>query len=636
MKLLSKVFSLLGIHLLSTLLSTTALGHGRTGLGRRLGHALLRKLAHAPAWLPPTLELDHTRQQRIEPVSFARALASAPPVQSWVAEFNERIFTQARRRARAWHHIERNLLPDSIYSHDDFHAFNGHYQFMLRTVLQDGYTANLIFIKEHTGRSWRLLKIPREVRSFREIHADDQYLIAISEYGTLYTLLLIDETFKEDNPKWTRHWGSPIWLGDGDNIPFGSRCLISHFSPYAQLVSSDTIRRWEHTPAPVPVENPQKIFGMQDYVRLLPSFLGIHSKDREKDTGGRYHCVGVGVTTSMILEPGGQFIKVSDPWLKNKDIRKITSPGRGSIPLHQIDLSASMIAGLTKIQGRKTVYTRSWDFDISGGNRKVIFYRTSPHGFGRRVPIMDPNLDIDWWDLQPPLPEGAQGPVSVTSYGSHKEFYLVQVIGRSHVYDKYNRYLGIYDGFYFKDVEQGVVQKSGWQFQAQRRAPDQVLVKPDDIPNITYLYPVPHTYNSRGFSTFLSSWFQTGTLFITAFNPYEGPTLITGTLHSGLQISLWLHNFDLTRFRHPRLVNGLDENPWPQIGLLQLPTLEIEKLNAAISRGDAFASDLMSKVFKGDAQEGYFAEVEISVTSSELELNFKGDSTWIFGLERVY
>ncbi|MEU8895644.1 hypothetical protein AB0C65_07290 [Nocardia sp. NPDC048505] len=208
-----------------------------------------------------------------------------------------------------------------------------------------------LYVKAVEGESgWRVPPLPNCLRGhISGISVDGARLVAIVPDGRVYTLESADQT-----PElwwWTERFGSPVWL-----------------NPSGQRVRPDS-RAWS-----LSWLDPR-------YVELAP----FRQEGFWTDTAGNPQPVGgAGVTTVFVLSPEGNRIVILDPWLPGSD------PLRPGVPALADDYSFEMAgplngrfrainlssAGSTTfvINEYGDMFTRLWDFDISGADTVFFTY----------------------------------------------------------------------------------------------------------------------------------------------------------------------------------------------------------------------------------------------------------------------
>lgn len=581
---------------------------------------LLRFISHLTAYAPRVVPLNKHHVAHLRADSLTYALRALPIADAFFKRRVDRFnfnFLRVTRPMPGELSRDRFIIPYAVSFRDDFHAFNRRHEFALRTVTRtDGHSVLILFYKERSSDEWKPLPMPEGVSRFSAIAADNEYLVAISsDNRRVYTLLLIDKSL--DNPRWTSDWGSPLWRGKrGLMLPllFISWCF-AHFSCRYNIVSADRER----------AVRPDRRHCTSDDVKQLTRRP--RARDFMRLDGRTYKIVGVGVTT-LFIQLHYSFLQVCDPWLLEDDFRGILGPMRGRIHLATTQASASMLMGLAK-DGR--VYIRAWDIDVSGANKLIIHYHSKAGRFGRRIPRMNPDIDRDWWEKQPPLPADVimTGQVSIVGGGTGLKHYLLQVEG-------YQEQDGVlHYGFYFKEAEWGVpeAEKMRWQFFSLgiARREDVRAFKPEfAAAGGPILHQAPFMYDGDSSPQSGHHWFPS--LQLRDFNPYEGPADIFGTIHgSDTRIQLYLHNIDPIRLATSRTQPDLDDTEWKQKGLLQLPRNVAERLVTSSNPRERAFFDL----FKG-SDEGYFVKAKIVVTRRELKVSVPTHlllhETWAFNL----
>ena len=184
---------------------------------------------------------------------------------------------------------------------------------------------------------WRRLPLPACFDGdVKAISADDDELVALDSARRIFTMdgALGDPLLFS----WSGRWGPPVWTGFGRQIPGGLD--------------------W-------------------DWSVISPQEDGTWT-----DPAGNEHRVGDGkVSHVYLLRRGGRRITFMDPWLPIDQSYEVCGPRRGTLRSSAISVSGStlMLAGA---DGR--IYTRLYDFDISGHNSVFFQYSyENQRGAGR-------------------------------------------------------------------------------------------------------------------------------------------------------------------------------------------------------------------------------------------------------------
>ncbi|MBN2359393.1 MAG: hypothetical protein JXR83_08055 [Deltaproteobacteria bacterium] len=241
-----------------------------------------------------------------------------------------------------------------------------------------------------------------------EISVDGIHLMALSDAGVFYRA----ENSTQDIRSWIQwedRWGWPAGIGDG---------LTAEFS---------TERGWS-------VGDSNQL-GVQYYT----------------DVKGTRHDVRLGVAHIYRLDPAGRRIHYNDWWLPDDWSREICGPERGTFVAANISVSAST---LFLIGTGGAMYTRLWDFDISGESDLLTYSYIHPGG--------DDNvraLPAEGWRRQPDVDGLVTRTIAIYQTGQGNAARGLRVEG-----ERDGR-----SGFFFKNLED-----PSWQFEetgAPLRAP---------------------------------------------------------------------------------------------------------------------------------------------------------------------
>lgn len=212
-------------------------------------------------------------------------------------------------------------LPDTVYLRDGRHSFSDQYYF----VLHDGR----IYIKanrETTGvdEPWRAVLLPSCLDGqVTAISADGTVLLALDSQRWIYTL--DSNANGPESMGWTRRWGPYFWTDGGEALPPD----VGHWA--TSQLNSDEI-----------------------YF----------------DSAGREQ-VPAGILTLYALRGDGLRITYMDPWLPSDESREVCGPERGTVAMAGLSGSGSVVMVISR-EGR--VYTRLYEFDISGANSMFLDY----------------------------------------------------------------------------------------------------------------------------------------------------------------------------------------------------------------------------------------------------------------------
>ena len=88
------------------------------------------------------------------------------------------------------------------------------------------------------------------------------------------------------------------------------------------------------------------------------------------DSAGRTQDV-YGILTLYALRGDGLRITYMDPWLPSDESREVCGPERGTVPMAGLSGSGSTVMVISR---GAEVYTRLYEFDVSGGNSMFFDY----------------------------------------------------------------------------------------------------------------------------------------------------------------------------------------------------------------------------------------------------------------------
>jgi len=275
------------------------------------------------------------------------------------------------------------------------------------------------------------------------------------------------------------------------------------------------------------------------------------------DAAGNRHAIGQGkVSHVFLLRRGGQRIEFTDPWLPLDDSYEVCGPLRGR--LRAVNLSASGSTVMV-IDRHGDVYTRVWDFDLSGSDGVFFSYSyEDQRGKGPDAPLQLPPAP---WVRQPLIPGRVTDEISLHKVGRDTVHRVMRVAGT----DRSGRV-----GWWERDIAQPA--KAGWAFHATggslrgralgtpRHARTRDLGRSED-----------RRYVLRG---------DGFTAELTGFNPYCSPTLLSVKVGGFAPFDLALHTADALR-QTPR-ARGLDSEPREQYGTVGIPLRELARRPAPV------------------------------------------------------
>jgi len=446
-----------------------------------------------------------------------------------------------------YHQATQNF-PKKILFRSKKENFNSVNEF----ILQGG----VIWFKKRKGKdNWKPVPLPPNLNTPVEIGTDAEHFVAVDQDGTIFT---IKEAGKSDRIKvsdWMRNWGSPLWLGPGMALPAKRKAWeISFFSPSEEVY----------------------------YV----------------DKAGNKHGVGVGCTTLYVLSQSGKRITYLDPWLPTDYSYEVCTPVRGTFKAINLSASGSTIFLINKFGD---MYSRTYDFDISGGNDLILKY-TYDHDMstsegGDNVPAFyEPlfnfrALALDGWSRQPKIVGKITDRITIYKGKKHKKFLRVEGINESGT-----------TGYFEKEVNE-----KEWKFYATGKSISGKFIKNTEE-DTTHL-----TLGKDESKRFVS---KRNTMVIKNFNPYCSPADLEINLGGGEFLKLKLHTRETVRqFTRKR---GLSINPLPLNGAIEIPKDVFENLPRRSKRVRAF----VKRNFKGQR----FTNIQATATAYSITIFGLGGS----------
>ncbi|MGW4245607.1 hypothetical protein [Nocardia sp. NPDC004722] len=469
-------------------------------------------------------------------------------------------------------------LPRRVYLRTDQTGFNEVWQYALLD--------NNLYIKAVDGESgWRIPPLPNCLRGqITSISVDGGRLAATGPEGYLYTLESADQT-----PEiwwWTKRFGAPIWLDpSGQRVRPASRAWsLSWLDPR--------------------------------YVEVLPFRMEGFWTDA---AGHDVPVGGAGVTTAYVLSPQGNRIAILDPWLPGSDPLRPDEPERADdysyeLPgpvngrFRAVDLST---AGSTTfvINEYGDMYTRLWDFDISGADTLFFSYSyedqsaydSAPNNFEHefsRFPQLRPpfneyaniQLPPPDWIHQPKIPGEITSTVSIHQTGGRSFQRELRVEGRD---DERT-------GFWHKPID----PNADWEFTPtdQPLTAETLDNRPADTTALTLVPP-------------------SGVHF--SYRDPDGWTLSTRDFdYAGDRLDLRLCASDGACTTLNALLAGDTRLGWQADGLSDVPRKYhgIATITAAESNALDYRSPRLRAVVEQLIGEGRLRNIQATATSSELTL----------------
>lgn len=221
--------------------------------------------------------------------------------------------------------------------------------------------------------AWHEVLLPRCLHGqVSEISADGFVLLAANAQRDIYTLDFGDSG-------WTRRWGPLFWLDMGVTIPPD----VTHWAA-SELHS-----------------------GFDEY------FVDIAG--RKNDFWG--------ILMLYMLRGDGQRITHFDPWLPADESREICPPEEGAAMMEGLSASGSTMMVVTS---RGRIYTRLYDFDISGANTVLHDYSWFDQEGVEDYKIQ---LPAPGWIRHPDVPGSVTNRVSIRKISPGTEHRIMRIEG---------------------------------------------------------------------------------------------------------------------------------------------------------------------------------------------------------------
>ena len=369
---------------------------------------------------PPTATADEYLPIGILPAPLSCAVLTFPgragtwPVPLHAPNRGIGLLTMPRASAR----VQRNL-PPRIEMRSQKAGMNVSWQYAL-------FNRNLYVKSSRGSGDWRIAPVPLCVKNrITGLSVDGSRLVVLANGGKVYTLESADQT-----PElwwWTARFGSPIWMNPGGTAV------------------RPTMRAWS--------------FSWLD--PMYTSVIPFKQQGFWTDGAGHEHPVGgAGVTSVYALSQSGDRIFILDPWLPGGDPLKPSSKRHSSDYSYEMQgpvdgrfraVNLSTAGSTTMVVNRYgDLYTRLWDFDMSGAD--TLFFSYTPEdqgalkgapnnfeGFFAQYPFLRGifpkpyakfQLPSPQWVQQPKVPGEITSAISVRQTGPRSANRLLQVEGR--------------------------------------------------------------------------------------------------------------------------------------------------------------------------------------------------------------
>lgn len=390
-------------------------------------------------------------------------------------------------------------LPPQIHFRGTAQTFNRRWSFVLR----DGR----VYVKEaaQTG-GWRTMSLPGCLAGHvTGISVDDDELVALDESGNIYTM---DHAL---NAPWTWNWthrfGAPLWMGGGNTVPYHSaRWAWSVISPGEDKV-------W-------------------------------------RDSAGNDHPVGAAkVSHVFALSDDGSRITYVDPWLAADHSYEMATPKQGRFQAQALSTAASTSFVINRYGD---MYTRLYDFDISGSDRVFFGYSYEDQRGAADPKIQLPTPD---WAAQPKIPGQVTDRISVHKTGVGSDARELRVEGGD----------GTRTGYWSKSLT-----ASQWTFTPTDQPFEGHVLQntPDDRSGDTLAPPSPYSYTgTQGQVTATVDEFDVAVA--------ATPLILRA---GGQQVRLMLHTVDGLRLT-PH-APGITSEPRSFYGTVEIPQAALDNLDA--------------------------------------------------------
>ncbi|GAB78954.1 hypothetical protein SAMN05421595_0169 [Austwickia chelonae] len=446
---------------------------------------------------------------------------------------------------------DQAALPGKVHLRDGRSGFNRRFEF----ALHQGRLATRAV--QGDGR-WRQMRVPHcldgKIVSFS---VNDDELVAVDRAGWLYTLDNVLSSPRLWN--WMRAWGAPFWSGSGHRTPTSAE------------------GRW------------------------ALSILGKHEDVSFTDRIGNPHAVAFAkVTQVLVLSPDGSRITYLDPWLPNDYSYEVGSPMGGRFRSESLSASGSTVF-VTNRYG--DMYTRLYDFDISGADR--VFFRYSwqdQRGKPSIVNQLVEKLNLKYAAIQLPAPDWVRQPkvpgeitsrisIHSTAAGSHHR--ELRVEGRS----------GGRTGYWHK-----ALTAPSWQFTPTGEALRGKMLEntPQDRSRDTLSPPQPYSYAGTARKAFSGDEFN----FVLKNFDFAQTSRPVEVTYQGHRIPVILHSYDGMRL-FPRGA-GIDGKTRKLGAALELPA----QLYADPESAGPGVASFVREMLKGKR----IREVTVKVNENELRI----------------
>jgi hypothetical protein len=419
-------------------------------------------------------------------------------------------------------------LPEAVTFRSSTESFSREYAFALRRG--DIYVRPATVGRGDPAEPWRVLELPACLAGqVRAISADHRLLIALDPSGQIYSHDMSGGDLSAE--RWTWRWGPYFWAGSGMRMPAGVRSWAT-----SEFTSAETFT----------------------------------------DTSGRSQHP-IGVATVYLLRQGGRRITYIDPWLPNDESREVCGPRRGTVALAGLSGSGSTVFAVSR---RGEVFTRLYDFDVSGAN--TVF---GEYSWEQDRPASDTR-----WQLPGPRWERHRTPagvitdrISIAKTGDDAGDRLLRIEGRAR---------GGRTGYWEK-----LLTDRRWRFAASgERLRGTRLTKGGRAPRVA---PADHRYAGA---------IDTAPAEVLNFNAECSPATLRVHVAPGLPLDLVLHSSD--GLRQETRARGLDDTPREYNGAIEVPRRVLDSLDRSDPRLRAWIEEHLGG--------GRFATAPLAVTATRM------------------
>jgi len=401
-------------------------------------------------------------------------------------------------------------FPKKVIFRSKTETFNTVNQFVLR----DG----IIWFKKINSRGkWKVLPLPHDINVPVEIGSDSEHFVAIDQKGRVFTIQRAGKRNKIKSDDWSSTWGTPFWFGPGINLPKRKAWEISFFSPSDEKF----------------------------YI----------------DPAGNKHGIGVGVTTLYVLNDDKQRITYLDPWLPADYSYEVCGPHRGLFKAQNLSASGSTIFLINEYGD---MFTRMYDFDISGGNNVLMKYTydkaksTSVVKKGEMPEFYQPLFDFralaaSSWDQQPKIAGKITDRISISKGVGHIKYLRVEGENKKGEI-----------GYFEKKLKDKV-----WAFKKTGSS-----LKGNILSNSL----IDNSKKDLGKDESMKLISSNKTMEIKNFHLYCSPADLVVKFKDGEVLKLKLHTRET--LRQKPLKRGLDIDPVPLSGAIEIPAITLKTLSS--------------------------------------------------------